>query len=52
MAKFEKASTANLARDSQDRLCYLAASEFHLQYCMKKWPSVTFHKTGMWAEPS
>ena len=45
LAEFEKANAANLARDSQGRLCYLTTSDFQLQYCMKEWPAVTFHKT-------
>ncbi len=45
LAEFEKMNTANLARDSQGDLSYLTTSEFQLDYCMKEWPEVQFHKT-------
>ncbi len=45
LAAFEKANAANLARDSQGCLSYLTTSDFQLEYCMKEWPGVTFHKT-------
>ncbi|MEW6672469.1 MAG: peptide chain release factor 3 [Thermodesulfobacteriota bacterium] len=45
LAEFEKKNTANLARDSQGCLSYLTTSEYQLNYCMEKWPEVTFYKT-------
>ena len=45
LAQFEKANTANLARDSQGCLSYLTTSEFQLNYCMEEWPEVAFYKT-------
>jgi len=45
LAEFEKVNATNLARDSQGRLSFLTTSEFQLEYCMKEWPEVVFHKT-------
>ncbi len=45
LAEFEKTKQANLARDSEGQLAYLAASEWRLGYTMEEWPDIAFHKT-------
>jgi peptide chain release factor 3 len=45
MAEFEKKNMAHLARDAQGRLSYLTTSEWLLDYCIKEWPDIQFHKT-------
>ncbi|PQP34815.1 peptide chain release factor 3, partial [Desulfobacteraceae bacterium SEEP-SAG9] len=45
LTEFEKENAANLARDSQNCLFFLTASEFRLNYCMEAWPEVAFYKT-------
>ena len=45
MAEFERANQANLARDAEGFLTYLAESEWMLNYFMEKWPDIEFHKT-------
>lgn len=45
LAEFEKTKQANLARDSEGHLAYLAASEWRLGYTMEEWPDIAFHKT-------
>jgi peptide chain release factor 3 len=44
MAEFEKNNIANLARDAEGRLSFLATSEWRLGYCMEQWPEVAFFK--------
>ncbi len=44
MAEFEKSNIANLARDAEGRLSFLATSEWRLGYCMEQWPDVAFLK--------
>jgi peptide chain release factor 3 len=45
LAEFEKKNVANLARDAEGCLAYLAPSEWKLGFCMEQWPTVAFHKT-------
>jgi peptide chain release factor 3 len=45
LAEFEKKSQANLARDAEGNLAYLAPSEWRLGYVMEQWPGIVFHKT-------
>jgi peptide chain release factor 3 len=44
MAEFEKNNMANLARDAEGRLSYLATSEWRLGHCMEQWPDIAFFK--------
>ncbi len=44
LAAFEKENHANLARDAEDNLTYLAESEWHLNYTAEKWPEIQFYK--------
>ena len=43
--QFEKANVANLARDAQGQLVFLARSQWRLTHTMEQWPEVVFHKT-------
>ena len=45
MAEFEKNNIANLARDAEGRLSFLATSEWRLGHCMEQWPDIKFFKT-------
>ena len=45
MEDFEKENIANMARDTEGAVAYLSASEWHLGYCMEKWPDIVFCKT-------
>jgi peptide chain release factor 3 len=45
LAEFERANTANLARDAEGCLSFLTTSEWQLGYYMEKWPDITFRKT-------
>jgi peptide chain release factor 3 len=44
LAAFEKAQQANLFRDAEGDLTYLAESEWQVNYTAEKWPEVHFHK--------
>jgi peptide chain release factor 3 len=37
---------ANLARDAEGRLSYLATSEWRLGDCMEHWPDIAFFKAS------
>jgi peptide chain release factor 3 len=45
LAEFEKKNLANVARDAEGCLAYLAPSEWKLGFCMEQWPDIAFHKT-------
>ena len=45
LAEFEKKCQANLARDADGHLTYLAASEWRLGFVMEDWPDIEFRKT-------
>jgi peptide chain release factor 3 len=45
LAAFENMHRANLARDTEGNLTYLAASEWRLKFLAEEWPEVTFLKT-------
>ncbi|MHB8909926.1 MAG: peptide chain release factor 3 [Syntrophales bacterium] len=45
LAEFEKKCQANLARDADGHLTYLAATEWRLGFIMEEWPDIAFHKT-------
>jgi len=45
LAEFEKKNMANLARDAEGCLSYLAPSEWKLGFCMEQWPEIAFYKT-------
>ena len=45
MVRFEDENKGNLAIDSEGAKAYLATSEWDLNYCMKQWPEIEFHKT-------
>ena len=45
LAEFEKKCQANLARDADGHLTYLAASEWRLGFIMEEWPDIAFRKT-------
>jgi peptide chain release factor 3 len=45
MADFEKKNRSNMVRDAEGSSAYLTTSEFQLDYCMKEWPTIAFHKT-------
>ncbi len=34
-----------MVRDAEGSRAYLTTSEFQLDYCMKEWPGIAFHKT-------
>jgi len=43
--EFEEDNRNSLASDADGHLTFLTASEWRLEYCMEKWPEVSFHKT-------
>ncbi|MBU4583430.1 MAG: hypothetical protein KKH02_13640 [Proteobacteria bacterium] len=45
LAEFEKKCQANLARDADGHLTYLATSEWRLGFIMEEWPDIAFRKT-------
>ena len=45
LEEFEKKNSANMAWDSEGSRAYLTTSEWHLGYCMEKWPEIEFSKT-------
>jgi peptide chain release factor 3 len=45
LAEFEKKNLANIARDAEGCLSYLASSDWKLGFCMEQWPDIEFHKT-------
>jgi peptide chain release factor 3 len=45
MAQFEKEKSGNMAVDAAGRKAYLARSEWLLDYDIKEWPQIHFHKT-------
>ncbi|MEE4355193.1 MAG: peptide chain release factor 3 [Desulfococcaceae bacterium] len=45
LAAFEKERHANLARDAEGNLTYLAEGEWQLEYIAEKWPEIDFLKT-------
>ncbi len=45
LAEFEKRCQANLARDADGHLTYLAATEWRLGFIMEEWPDIAFRKT-------
>jgi peptide chain release factor 3 len=45
LAEFEKKNMANIARDAEGCLSYLAASDWKLGFCMEQWPDIEFYKT-------
>ena len=45
LSEFEKKCQANLARDADDHLTYLASSEWRLGFIMEEWPDIEFRKT-------
>jgi peptide chain release factor 3 len=45
LGEFEKRCRANLARDADGHLTYLAASEWRLGFVMEEWPDIAFRKT-------
>ena len=45
LAEFEKRCQANLARDADGHLTYLATSEWRLGFIMEEWPDIAFRKT-------
>jgi peptide chain release factor 3 len=45
LEEFERKSQANLARDAEGNLAYLASSEWRLSHTMEQWPGIVFHKT-------
>ncbi|KAA3658256.1 MAG: peptide chain release factor 3, partial [Calditrichaeota bacterium] len=45
LAEFEKAKQADLARDGEGHLTFLATSQWRLEFEMEKWPAIVFHKT-------
>ena len=45
MEEFERKNQAQLARDTEGFLTYLAQNEWMLRYFMEKWPAITFDKT-------
>jgi peptide chain release factor 3 len=42
---FQQENRGFLANDAEGHLTFLAPSEWRLEYTMKEWPEVTFHKT-------
>ncbi|KAA3610930.1 MAG: peptide chain release factor 3 [Calditrichaeota bacterium] len=45
LAEFEKAKNADLARDAEGHLTFLASSQWRLEFEAEKWPDIVFHKT-------
>ena len=45
LERFEKEKRADLARDGQGHLAFLAPSQWRLEYTMEQWPDIEFHKT-------
>ncbi|MCA9734317.1 MAG: peptide chain release factor 3 [Deferribacteres bacterium] len=45
LAEFEKAKQADLARDGEGHLTFLATSQWRLEFEMEKWPAIAFHNT-------
>ncbi|MDO9229414.1 MAG: peptide chain release factor 3 [Syntrophales bacterium] len=45
LAEFEKRCQANLARDADGHLTYLATSEWRLGFIMEEWSDIAFRKT-------
>ncbi|MFW6146794.1 MAG: peptide chain release factor 3 [Thermodesulfobacteriota bacterium] len=45
LAAFEKKHQANLAKDAEGNLTYLAESKWQLDYTAEKWPGILFLKT-------
>jgi len=45
MEEFEKKNSANMAWDNEGSRVYLTTSEWHLGYCVEKWPEIEFSKT-------
>jgi len=45
MDEFEKKNSANMAWDSEGSRVYLTTSEWHLGYCVERWPEIEFSKT-------
>jgi len=45
LAEFEKKNMANIARDAEGCLSYLASSDWKLGFCMEQWPDIAFYKT-------
>ena len=43
--EFEKKNQANLARDSEGGMAFLASSEWRLGHTIEQWPEIVFHKT-------
>ncbi|KAA3610933.1 MAG: hypothetical protein DWQ05_20810 [Calditrichaeota bacterium] len=44
LAEFERAKNADLARDAEGHLTFLASSQWCLEFEAEKWPDVVFHK--------
>jgi peptide chain release factor 3 len=42
---FQQENGGFLANDAEGHLTFLAPSEWRLEFTMKAWPEVTFHKT-------
>ncbi len=51
MEEFEKKNSANMARDSEGSRVYLTTSEWHLGYCLERWPEIEFSKTREITDP-
>ena len=45
LAEFEKNNAANMAIDAEGTKAYLTTSEWQLNYCMERWPKISFFKT-------
>ena len=45
MAEFEKNNAHNMAVDAEGTKAYLTTSEWQLNYCMERWPDISFYKT-------
>lgn len=45
LSEFEEDNRDSLASDAEGHLTFLASNEWRLEYCMKKWPEITLHKT-------
>ena len=45
LSEFEKKNLANMARDAEGCLSFLAPSAWKLGFCMEQWPDIEFHKT-------
>ncbi len=46
LERFEKEKRADLARDGQGHLAFLAPSQWRLEYTMEQWLDIEFHKTS------